>query len=174
MSEPTHRIPNLNEMMDAYIEVEEETIQETQSREMQAEERIEDRGELRQLGEESRKMKRGAEKVRSLISDKAPALMEKSLKDKGFIVERGFRKLISHFAEMLEKRGWQSLGEHKEPGCAVMVKEFFVNMVEEEGKKVYVRGQWIDFRKEKINTLFNMKVQKNGSKFKKLLKEPEH
>ena len=61
--------------------------------------------------------------------------MEKSLKDRGFIVERGFKKLISPFTEMLEKRGWQSLGEHKEPGCAALVKEFFTNMVEEEGKK---------------------------------------
>ena len=50
-------------------------------------------------------MKRGAEKVRSLISNRAAALMEKSLKDRGFIVERGFRKLISPFAEMLENRG---------------------------------------------------------------------
>ena len=38
-----------------------------------------------QLGKESRKRKRGVEEVRSLISDKAAALMEKSLKDKGFI-----------------------------------------------------------------------------------------
>ena len=72
---------------------------------MQAEERIEDRGEPRKLGEESRKGKRGDEKVRSLISNRAAALMEKSLKDRGFIVERGFRKFISSFAEMLEKRG---------------------------------------------------------------------
>ena len=49
-----------------------------------------------------------------------------------------------------------------------------MNMVEEEGKKVYVRGKWIDFRKEKINTLFNLKVQRDGSKFNKLLKEPEY
>ena len=75
---------------------------------------------------------------------------------------------------MLEKRGWQSLGEHKEPGCAALVKEFFANIVEEEGKKVYVRRKWIDFRKEKINRLFNLKVQKDGSKFKRLLKEPEY
>ena len=174
MSESTHLILNLNEMMVAYTEVEEETVQKTQSREMQAEERTADRGESGQLGEESRKKKRGAEKVRSLISDKATTLMERSLKDKAFIVERGFRNLISLFAEMLEKRGWQSLGEHKELSCAALVKEFFTNMVEEEGKKVYVKGQWIDFSKEKINTLFNLKVQKDGSKFKKLLKEPEY
>ena len=47
-------------------------------------------------------------------------------------------------------------------------------MVEEEGKKVYVRGQWIDFSKEMVNILFNLKVQKDGSKFKKLLKDPEY
>ena len=42
-----------------------------------------------------------------------------------------------------------------------------------EGRKVYVRGKWIYFNKEKINGLFNLKVQKGGSKFKRLLKEPE-
>ena len=47
-------------------------------------------------------------------------------------------------------------------------------MVEEEGKKVYVKGKWIDFSKETIYELFNLKVQKDGSKFKKLLKEPEY
>ena len=75
---------------------------------------------------------------------------------------------------MLEKRGWKSLGEHKAPGCATWVKEFFANMVEEEGNKVYDSGKWIDFIKEKINGFFNLKVQKDGSKFKRLLKEPEY
>ena len=88
--------------------------------------------------------------------------MEKRLKDRGFIFERGFNKLISHFSKMLEKRGWQSLGEHKAPGCAAWVKEFFANMVKEKGKKAYVRGKWIDLSKETINELFNLKVQKVG------------
>ena len=47
-------------------------------------------------------------------------------------------------------------------------------MVEKEGKRVYVRGQWVEFNKEEINRLFNLRVQKDGSKFKKQLKEPEH
>ena len=47
-------------------------------------------------------------------------------------------------------------------------------MVEEKGKKVYVRGKWIDFNKEMINELFSLKVQKDGSKSKRLLKEPEY
>ena len=77
---------------------------------MQAEARAEDIGELGLIEEESRKRKRGAEeaktekrgveKVRSLISDKATTLMEKNLKNRGFFVERGFKKLISPFAEM--------------------------------------------------------------------------
>ena len=47
-------------------------------------------------------------------------------------------------------------------------------MVEKEGKRVYVRGQWVEFSREEINRLFNLRVQKDGSKFKEQLKEPEH
>ena len=106
-------------MMEAYVELKEEVVQENQSGEMQEEERAEAKVEPEQPEEESRKKKRGVEeskteqrneRVRILISDKGSALMEKSLKDRGFIVEKGFNKLISHFYEMLEKRGWQSLG----------------------------------------------------------------
>ena len=47
-------------------------------------------------------------------------------------------------------------------------------MVKKEGKRVYVRGQWVEFSREEINRLFNPRVQKDGSKFKKKLKEPEY
>ena len=102
------------------------------------------------------------------------ALMEGSLKNRGFIEERGFKNIISPFSEMVEKRESQSLAEHKEPRCASLVREFFANMVEREGKRVYVRGQWIDFSREEINKLFNLGVQKYGSKFRKQLRETEH
>ena len=119
-------------------------------------------------------MEQRKDRARNFISNKAAALMETNLKDKGFITERGFTRLIYPFTEMLEKRGWQSLDEHKEPGCAALVKELFANLVEKEGKKVYVRGHWVDFSKEEKNKLFSLRVQKDGSKFKKQLKEPEH
>ena len=45
------------------------------------------------------------ERPRKFILEKVAALMEGSLKDRGFIAERGFKKTISHFDEMLEKRG---------------------------------------------------------------------
>ena len=44
------------------------------------------------------------EKVRDFVSDKAFVLWEKNLKDRGFIVKRGFNKFISPFIEMIEKR----------------------------------------------------------------------
>ena len=59
MSEPSHLIPNLSKMMEAYTKVEEETVQETQSREMQEEERAEAREELEPLVGESGKKKEG-------------------------------------------------------------------------------------------------------------------
>ena len=126
--------------------------------------------------DEPRKRKRGADEVRArnLISEKASSQMEGILKNKGFIAKRGFKNIISIFAEMVKKREWQSLAKHKEPGCASLVREFFANMVEREGKRVYVRGQWIDFSREDINKLFNLGVQKYGSKFGKQLKETEH
>ena len=67
--------------------------------------------------------------------------MEGSLRKRGFIAERGFKNIISPFAEVLEMREWQLLVEHKEPGCAYLVKEFYANVMENEGKRVYVRGQ---------------------------------
>ena len=150
---------------------------------MQVEDREDENEKQQHKGEESRKRKRGAdearaeqmkERARNVILEKATSLMEGSLKDICFIAERWFKKVISPFAEMLEKRGWQPLGEHKEPSYASLVKEFFANMVEKEGKRVYFRGQWVEFSREKINKLFNLRVQKDGSKFKKQLKEPEH
>ena len=60
------------------------------------------------------------------------------------------------------------------PGFFALVKEFYANMVGVRGKTMCVRGKWISFSKEKINETFNLKDQKDGSKFKKLLKELEY
>ena len=86
---------------------------------------------------EPRKRKRGADeaRARNLILEKATTLMEGSLKNIGFIAERGLKNVISPFAEVLERREWQLLAEHKESSCASLVKEFYENMVENEEKK---------------------------------------
>ena len=54
-----------------------------------------------------------------------------------------------------------------------MVKEFYANMVGMKDKIVYVRGKWISFSKDQIDQTHNLNEKKNGSKFKKLVKEPD-
>ena len=53
-----------------------------------------------------------------------------------------------------------------------MVKEFYANMVGTKDKAVYVRVRWVSFSREQINQTFNLKERKDGSKFKRLVKEP--
>ena len=52
-----------------------------------------------------------------------------------------------------------------------MVKELYANMVGMKEKTEHVRGKWISFRREKIDQTFNPNERKNGSEFKKLVKE---
>ena len=52
-----------------------------------------------------------------------------------------------------------------------MVKEFYANMVGMKDKIMYVRGKWISFSRERIDQTYNLHEWKNGSKFKKLVKE---
>ena len=146
--------------MEEYTELKNQIEQNFEATTRQVEERNDDNEENHQTVDEPRKRKRGADeaRARNLISEKATALMEESLKNRGFIAERGFKNIISPFAEVLERREWKFLAEHKESCCASLVKEFYANMVEREGKRVYVRGQWIEFSNEKINKLFNLNV----------------
>ena len=58
MSELSHLVPNLNKMMEEYAEGEEEVVQETQSGELQNEERQEIGTEIEQPLEETKKRKR--------------------------------------------------------------------------------------------------------------------
>ena len=37
---------------------------------------------------------------------------------------------------------------------------------------MYIRGKWISFSRKQIDQTYNLHERKNGSKFKKLVKEP--
>ena len=78
MSESSHLVPNLNEMMEEYAEGKKKSTQETQSGTEPEGERAEVRAEIEQLVEETRKRKRGPveagaecreEKVSDLVSE---------------------------------------------------------------------------------------------------------
>ena len=67
------------------------------------------------------------------------------LADKGFVYERGFGKLISLFAEIIEKRGWECFYVHMAPGFSALAREFYANMVGMREDTGYVRGVWVSF-----------------------------
>ena len=94
------------------------------------------------------------------------------MQHRDFVGERDFNKRISPFHEIIESKGWHLFYEHKAPGFVDVVKEFYSNMVGMKDKTVYVRGKWISFNKQQIEQTYNLKEMKNGSKFKKLVKEP--
>ena len=99
---------------------------------------------------------------------------KKNLSDKRFIGERGFGTFISPFAEIIEKRGWSLFCKHKPPGFAAVVREFYSNMIDMREDSVYIRGVWVPMGHERINEVLQIKDPKNGSKFKRLLGEPNH
>ena len=95
------------------------------------------------------------------------------LADKGFVSERGFWKMISHFSEIIEKRGWESFCAHTVPEFSTLAREFYANMVGMREDLVYVRGVWAPFGHKRINEMFKLKELKHGSKFKKLVENPD-
>ena len=102
MYDPTILIPNLNEIMEEYIELENQTEQVSRAEAEHIEGRDDENEEHQQTIEESRKIKRGTDeaeaeqrkdRTRNFVSEEAKALMERSLKDRGFIAKRGFKSL---------------------------------------------------------------------------------
>ena len=108
------------------------------------------------------------------VSDRAYEVMDKKMLRNDFIEERGFKQFISPIKEVIEKRGRSLLCEHKSAGSTALVREFYSNMVGKKKNTCYVRGRWISFDKNEINKVLKLKDMKDGSKFKKLQKYPEH
>ena len=75
------------------------------------------------------------------------------------------------FQEITESKGCHLFYEHKAPGFIDVVKEFYANMVGMKDKTIYVRGKWVSFNRDQIDQTYNLHERKNGSKFKKLVKE---
>ena len=112
MSEPQNLVPNLNEIMEEYDELENETVQATHVVTKQGEETAKVNDELEKTVEESRKRKRGNEEAESSeqtagdwVSDMAYIAWRDKLQHKDFIGERGFNKWVSPFQELIESKG---------------------------------------------------------------------
>ena len=54
-----------------------------------------------------------------------------------------------------------------------MVKEFYANLVGRKDNTVFVRGVWVPYGAKAINQVYGMARHKHGSKFKRLLENPD-
>ena len=127
-----------------------------------------------QLEEDEHTEKEATEDDKDFISKEAQELWNKILFDKEFMCERGFGKLISPFSEVIEKRGWGFFCEHKALGFSALSREFYANMVGMKKDSVYVRAVWVPFGDRRINEMFKLKDFKHGSKYKKLVENPNY
>ena len=59
--------------------------------------------------------------------------------DKGFVSERGFGKMISPFAKIIERKGWEFFCTHKAPGFSALARELYANMVGMREESVHSR-----------------------------------
>ena len=168
MAEPSDLAPNQEEIMEENVQPEEENRQEEPIH-TETPEAPEIPGERANKG----KGKVTEEEVEDFVSEEAYSNWKKHYSNKGFVAERRFKNPISPFKEMIEQRGWESLYAHRRSGYAAVVREFYSNMVGRKDNTVYVRGVWVPYGAKAINQVYGMAGHKHGSKFKKLLENPD-
>ena len=131
--------------MEEYVQTEEEIRQEEPMEEMPTE-----TPEAPAVFEERTgkgKGKAREEDVEDFVSEEAYSNRKKHYANKGFVAERRFKNPITPFKEMIEQRGWEALCAHQ-------------------------RGVWVPYGAKAINEAYRMAGHKHGSKFKKLLENP--
>ena len=172
MAAPQENVANLNKLIDEIMREDVEAVEE-----VQLENQLEEEGNVNQgnpLEEEEQPEKEITEEEKDFISQEAKELWNKVMADKEFVCERGFGKLVSPFSEVMKKRGWEFFYEHKAPGFSALVREFYANMVGIKDDSVYVRGVWVPFDDRRINEVFKLRDFEDGSKYKKLLENPNY
>ena len=171
MAEPSDLTPNQEEVMEENVQPEEENRQEETTEGMPAE--ALERPTVPEEGTRKGKEKVTEEEVDDFVSEEAHSNMRKYYANKGFVAERRFKTPITPFKELIEKRGWGTLCAHRRAGYAAVVREFYSNLVGRKDNMVYVRGVWVPYGAKAINQVYGMAGQKHGSKFKKLLENPD-
>ena len=163
---------NLNKLIDEIMHENVKAVEEVQSENQPEEEVNVEKGN--QPEEDKLPEREVAEEEKDFISEEAKELWNKVMFDKEFVCERGFSKLISPFSKVIEKRGWEFFCGHKAPGFSALAREFYANMVGMKDNSVYLRGVWVPFDDRRINEVFKLRDFKHGSKYKKLLDNPNY
>ena len=160
MDEPSTLIPNLGEIMEEYTQPEGEVHLEPSR-----ENRPSEQPEVQPVSKQQRK--RGKEKQQEeeedeFVSEEYFSIWKKYYAGKGFV----------RVKEMIEQRGWGNFCKHQRSGYAAVVREFYSNLVGRKDNSVYVRGVWVPYGAETINEMYGMEGQKHGSKYKKIIDNP--
>ena len=180
MAEPSTLIPNLNEIMEEHAQPEGEVHLEPTGEvhpETTEENRPSEQPKVQLVARQQKrkgKERQQEEEEDDFVSEEAYSIWKKHYARKGFIGEKGFSQLISPFKELIEQRGWEKFCEHRKTGYATVVREFYSNLVGRKENSVFVRGVWVPYRAETINAMYGMAGQRHGSKFKKLLANPNN
>ena len=170
MDETSDFVPNLEEIMKEYVQLEGKNRQEEPIEKIPTETPV-----APEISEERANKGKGKaieEEVEDFVSDEAYSNWKKYYANKGFVAERRFKNPITPFKEMIEKRGWKALCTHQRSGYAAVVREFYSNLVGRKENTVFVRGVWVPYGAKAINQVYGMAGHKHGSKFKKLLENP--
>ena len=165
-------VANLNKLIDEIMRENVDAVEEVQSETQPKEEINVEKGN--QPGKDEQPEKEATEEEKGFVSKEAQELWNKVMFDKEFMCEKGFGKLNSPFLEVIEKKGWGFFCEHKAPGFSALARELYANMVGMKDDSVYVRGVWVPFGDRRINEMYKLRDFKHGSKYKKLIENPNY
>ena len=93
------------------------------------------------MREETKEIEGESGEARVFFTNKVAKAFKKSLTKKGFVEERGFKELVPPFKEEIERRGWEVVCQHLEPGRRALVKEFYANLEDRRNLTCFVRGR---------------------------------
>ena len=110
--------------------------------------------------------------ARAFYFDKGAQEFKKHLAKKGFVEDRGFKKLVSPFKDEIKKRGWEIVSQHMEPSRRTLVKEFYANLGERKNLTCYVRGRWVHFGEKVISQLSKLRPIGDCMEYEQLQESP--
>ena len=109
------------------------------------------------------------------VSEEAAKRFEERIVKRAIIPQRYFlvdqTPCWSNYFPHIQARGWDGLCHPLEGGCLSLVREFYANVSERRDYKVFVRGQWVLFTKEVINSYYSLPTMGDEEGFLKLLSE---
>ena len=90
-----------------------------------------------------------------------------------FINKVGFEHPEDFFRKDISNKGWRELCKLPKPVVISIVREYYANFVDQALKRVWVRGKWVLFDSETINSFYNLASVDNEA-YAKLRDEPNY